>query len=83
MTIYIGCIKAGLNNGRPDCAERWHNKLEFYLYCNEVLMMHDTPVNRSMTIAQLCDAIQDVGFGGIGSRYYRREMRRDALSVLN
>lgn len=83
MAIYIGCIKAGLNAGQPDSAERWHDRREFYLYCYELMAMRDAPVRASMTIAELCDAIQDVGFGGIGSRWYRRISRADALPVLN
>lgn len=72
MAIYIGVIKAGKNAGKPVASFKFKNKYEFYLYCNEINMMRDTQVKRSMNIDDLCDTICDVGFGGIGSRYYKR-----------
>ena len=83
MALYIGCIQSGLNGDQPTSACRWDSKLEFYYYCNEILAMSDGLVNRSMTVDQLCEAIYDVGFGGIGSRSYRRVARAKALPILN
>ena len=83
MVIYIGCIKAGLNGGKPDSACRFASRREFALYCRELMAMRDTRVALSMTVDQLCDAIYDCGFGGIGSRWYRRISRQEALPVLN
>lgn len=83
MTIYIGCIQAGINGGKPTSACSWKNRHEFFLYCYEILSMRDTKVTASMSIECLCDAIQDVGFGGVGSRWYRRMHRPDAVKILN
>lgn len=68
--IYIACYNAG--QAGPSTIAAFNDKIDFYYYCDRLLEMRDTKVNRSMTIDQLCDSISDIGFGRIGSRYYRR-----------
>ena len=80
MTVYIGTVLAGRNGGKPACAMRFRSRCEFYLYCCDSVAMRDNQPRASMSIAELCDTIADLG-PGIGSRWHKRIMRREALRI--
>lgn len=79
MTIYIGTIIAGRNGGKPVSAMRFDSRREFHLYCDRLTSMRDRSVTSSMSIGELCDAIEDLG-PGTGSRWHKRISRAHAIN---